>query len=290
MRIGLPLAVACSVVLLATASPALAAGPRENWAGATSQYFQKVPSANEFTTRVPSSGSDDGFTGRLRLKARPGVGPDAGIQLATTASRQYGEYGTRMKAANCAGQDRVGVITGAFTYSGDHSDSNGNGVPDNGEIDIEWLCAQPEVIYLTVWTDYSDATGSLRKVSRVIDLRAGRILSTCFSTYFGECVPVSAAENAPTSVPAISGYDSGTEFFEYGFNWTPSAVTYYLVNRGGQRVTLWDYRGPAQRIPTKPAPFLQNVWHSNNWDPIGFEARNQPTADVDSFVDWTQLP
>lgn len=286
----LPLAIAFSVALIASASPASAAGPRENWAGASSPYFEKVPSSNELTTRVPSGGSLDGNTARLRLKARPGTGPDAGIQISTTTARQFGSYATRMKSANCAGQDHVGVVTGAFTYSGDHSDSNGNGVPDNGEIDIEWLCAQPEVVYLTIWTDYSEADESLRKVSRVIDLRAGRILSTCFSTFFGDCQSVSAAENSPSSVPAISGYDSSAEFFEYGFDWSASGVTYYLVNRGGQRVTLWDYHGPASRIPTKSAQFLQNVWHSNNWDPIGFEARNQPTADVDSYVDWTQLP
>jgi beta-glucanase (GH16 family) len=180
------------------------------------------------------------------------------------------------------------VVTGVFTYSNDHSDGNGNGLPDNSEIDIEWLCAQPEVIYLTLWTDYTES--NLRKVSRVIDLRAGKIISTCFSTYFGECVAVSASENQPTSVPAIPNYNSATEYFEYGFNWSANAVTFYVVNRNGQRVTLWDYRGPAARIPTKPGAFMQNVWHTNNWDPYGFPAHNPPTQNTDAVVDWTQLP
>jgi hypothetical protein len=284
-----PLLVVGAVIglLFSAAAPALAAGPRVNWTSATQAYFHKVSSPHEVAA-VADPAANDGSALRLRLNARPAPNPGGGVEISSNTTYGFGDYRSRLKTANCAGQTRAGVITGFFTYFNDGSDWDGDGIPDNSEIDVEWLCAQPEVVYLTIYTDYAE--GNLRKTSRVINLRTGQILSTCFSRYFGDCVGVSAAENQPTSVPAIPNYDSSTEFFEYGFTWSRNAVTFDLVNRDGSRVVLWDYRGPADRIPTRNALYLTNVWHTNNWDPIGFPARDQPTSTVAALLDWTQLP
>ncbi|WP_199442768.1 glycoside hydrolase family 16 protein [Umezawaea beigongshangensis] len=283
-------AATLSAALLVTAnSTAAPAGPRENWTSATSPHFYKTTSLNALG-RVADSAANDGSALRLTLKAGAAANPGNGIEIASRNNYGFGSYSTRMKAADCSAQPRAGVVTGAFTYATDHSDRNGNGLPDNDEIDVEWLCAQPEVIYLTLWTDYNASNDQLRKVSRVIDLRAGRIISTCFSTTFGECVAVSSAENQPTSVAAIPGYNSSTQYYEYGFDWSATGVHFYLVNASGARVTLWDYRGPASRIPTKQSIFMQNAWHTTNWDPYGFQARERPNRDLHAHVDWTQLP
>src|SRR5690606_38896628 len=98
--------------------------------------------------------------------------------------------GTRIRTADCTGQGRLGVVTGTFTYSSNHADENGNGLPDNDEIDIEVLCAQPHVVWLTIWTDYDGATGAVRKISRAIDMRTGKVLHNCdMHVLGGPCQP-----------------------------------------------------------------------------------------------------
>jgi beta-glucanase (GH16 family) len=88
----------------------------------------------------------------LNPNASRGVG---GSPAAETKSRyKYGTYWTRVKTANCSAQPKAGVVTGIFTYFNDGADRNGNGLPDNNEIDFEWLGAKSEVVYLTIWTDY----------------------------------------------------------------------------------------------------------------------------------------
>ncbi len=284
--LGAVLSAGLFVVATSTAAPV---GQRENWTATTSPIFHKTTSLNA-TGSVADSGADDGRALRLTLKSGANPSPGGGVEIASNQQFKYGTFSTRMKSADCASQPRAGVVTGAFTYSSDHADRNGNGLPDNDEIDFEWLCAQPEVVYLTIWTDYNASNDQLRKVSRVIDLRAGKIISTCFSTTFGDCVQLGGAENQPASVPAIHGYNSSTQYYEYGFDWTAGGVNFYLVNAQGARVTLWDYKGPASRVPNKPSTYLQNAWHTNNWDPYGFQARERPNRDLHANVDWTQLP
>jgi beta-glucanase (GH16 family) len=204
---------------------------------------------------------------------------------------QYGTYGSRIKMANCAGQNRPGVVTGTFTYATNHADVNGNGLPDNDEIDIEVLCAQPYVLWLTIWTDYRDSDAAARKISRAINMRTGAVLYNCYVFRLGDnCQPAVAGENNPARVTAVPNYDSGTQFRSYFFDWQPNRVTFWGYDNTGAKNVLWDYTGPSSRIPKKPGMFMQNVWHTNNWDPLDGPAHNQPTASISAYVDMTVLP
>jgi hypothetical protein len=258
----------------------------ENWDGGAAEFRPADARTHVVLRSVPGAG--DGRALALTLPGRPAAGPGGGTEVASVRSDyRYGTYATRLRAASCPGQPGAGVVTGAFTYSPEHGDGNGNGLADNDEIDIEFHCARPDVVWLTLWTDYDEARGAVRKVSRVVDLRTGTVLSTCASTILdGACLPPGAGEGEPPVVRAVPGFDATAAFRTYGFEWRPDRVTFFTV-AGGRRTVLWDYRGPRARIPGNPSAFRQNVWFSPTWDPA---APDQPAAATTAYVDSTTLP
>jgi beta-glucanase (GH16 family) len=283
------LATALAVVVAAT--PAMAASAVvEGWTG-TSQAFHPVTSIGQAAV-VKTPGALDGKALKLTLPAYAQTGPNQGIAIASnTSTYRYGTYGTRMKTADCTGQDHPGVVTGTFTYATDHSDANKNGIADNDEIDVEFLCGQPDVIWMTLWTDYSETSDNLGSVTRTVNLRTGQVLSTCYLiAYAKPCQPALAGENSPARVTAVPGFDSAKQFYTYMFDWQPARVTFYSVDNLGRRNVLWDYRGPATRIPHKPSMFMQNVWHTANWNPLNGPSHNQTTASTSAYIDATYLP
>lgn len=241
-------------------------------------------------TDVP--GTVDGRALLLTLPAYPEAGPRGGVGFETTREYTYGRFGTRMRTPDCTGQDAPGVISAAFTYSMDHQDTNGNGVTDNNEIDIEILCAQPDVVWMTIWTDYSETSDDLRSISRVVNVRTGEVLYNCYIvSYRTGCETPLPGENLPASTTPIPDFDAATQFRSYLFDWSPNRVTFFTFDNANRRVVLWDYRGPSERIPQSPSLFMQNVWHSSRWDPFGAEpAHNQPTAPNTALIDTTYLP
>lgn len=287
----LVMVAAAAAALMLAITPASAAPRVENWTG-NSPYFSKTSASGGTVGVVTMSGANDSKALRMQLAARPGVGPGNGVEITSNdKTYRYGTYGSRLRTADCSGQGRLGVVTGTFTYASDHSDANGNGLPDNDEIDVEVLCAQPHVIWLTLWTDYSDSTGAVRKISRAIDMRTGTVLYNCYvTTLGGSCQSPQPGENSPASVKPIVGFNSATQFHTYMFDWQPGSVTFWTYNNDGTKNILWDYRGPASRIPGKPSAFMQNVWHTNTWDPLDGPARDQPQAAVNAYIDSTTLP
>jgi beta-glucanase (GH16 family) len=278
-----------------TASTATAIGTTapatvlENWAGPAPAFHPATASTR--MTIVPAPGALDGHALRLQLNARPEPGASGGAVISSNRLYRYGTFGTRMKTADCTGQDHPGVVTGAFTYAADHSDANHNGITDNDEIDVEFLCAQPDVVYLTVWTDYSETSNDLRAITRTINLRTGTVLSTCSIVSYGTgCRPLLAGENRASGVVPSPGFNSATQFHTYLFDWQPDRVTFYLADDAGRRTELWDYRGPRSRIPDQPGWFLQNVTHTRTWDPLNGPAHNQPTASTAALIDSTTVP
>jgi beta-glucanase (GH16 family) len=277
--------------------PPDAAGPRvagasvvEHWRG-YSGPFHKTHDANRIVV-VPNRGAKDGKALKLQLDARPGPGPRQGVEIASnTLDYRYGTFGTRMKTANCTGQDHVGVVTGLTTYSPDQTDTNADGRADNHEIDIEFLCGQPEVIWMSLWTDYDERTDTPGKISRAIDLRTGQVIYNCYLlTWLGACEPLLAGENQPTAVRAVPRFNSATQFHSYSFDWQPDRVRFYLTIAKGKKITLWDYRGPSSRIPQKPSLFLQNVWYTPVWDPFNGPSHRRPTAAAAAYLDSTTVP
>jgi hypothetical protein len=262
----------------------------ENWRG-YSGPFHKTRDLNRIVA-VSMPGTEDGQALQLQLDAYPGVGPTKGVEIASNQlSFRYGTFGTRMRTADCTGQRRPGVVTGLLTYSPDVTDANGNGLADNHEIDVEVLCGQPDVIWMSLWTDYDEATDQPRKMSRAVNLRTGEVIYNCYLlTWLGACEPLLAGENNPATIPAVPGFNSAKQFHSYSFDWEPDRVRFYVTDAAGEQILLWDYSGPVSRIPQKPSMFLQNVWHTRTWNPFNGPARNRPTASVSAYLDSTTVP
>lgn len=278
-------------LILATAIAMGADSFLENWNAASSPYFvARAPSFDRVIFNIPDEAANDSSVVQLKLPANPSPGPGGGAEIDSRSTYLYGQFSTRLKTADCAGQPKAGVVTGYFTYSKDGQDYNGNGLPDNSEIDFEWLGAEPEVVYLTMWTDYRDSDAAQRKVGRAINLKTGRILYTCYFEAFGQCQSLTGGEAEPPAITAMPAYNSATRYYEYGFDWTPTEVTWWMIDpETGQRVILWDYRGPSSRIPARPSFYMTNVWYTPGWYPEGMsDAIQKPTLPVSMFVDWTR--
>jgi beta-glucanase (GH16 family) len=262
----------------------------ENWA-APSTTFHAATGPTRLTI-VPTDDTPDGSALQLQLGARPDPGAAGAAVIASNRLYRYGRFATRMKTADCSGQDHPGVVTGAFSYGADTSDANHNGITDNAELDVEFLCAQPEVVYLSVWTDYSETANRLAEITRVINLRTGAVLKNCYITsYNTACRPALSGENSPASVAAVPGFNSATQFHTYTIDWQPDQVRFSLDNDGtGGSTELWNYRGPRSRIPANPSWFIQSVAYTKVWDPLNGPSHNQPTLAVAAIIDSTSTP
>ena len=272
-------------------SVTVAAGFVENWDAATSSWFELFsPGGSLIAANHPDPQAEDGKVLELRLAAGSAPGPGNGPETQTLNRFGYGTYSTRLKTADCSGQPNAGVVTGYFVYFNDGQDANGNELPDNVEIDFEWLCAEPQVVYLTMWTDYRDSDEAQKRVSRAINLQSGTILYTCYFESFGTCQSLNGAENQPAAITAIPDYDSSQAYIVYGFDWSANRVTWWMTDPASeQKIILWDYLNQ-ERIPPPPAYYFTNLWHTANWTPDNKpEATQSPTVPVSVWVDWTRF-
>ena len=265
-----------------TPAPVLAPSVRtEAWSAPTSRFHTTSDYYTAMTV-VPAAGAADGEALRLTLPADPEPGAAGSAVIASNDEFRYGSFGTRMRTADCTGQDHPGVITGTFTYS--------------SEIDIEFLCAQPNVVYHSIWTDYAQVGNAFREITRAVDLGTGKVLENCYLEAYGQaCGPALAGEDSPASVPASPTFDSATRFHTYAFDWEPDHVTFTADDGAGRTEVLWDYRGPKDRIPSLPSALYQNVTYTAHWDPLDGVAHNRPavpeSADIDStFTPTTFVP
>jgi glycosyl hydrolase family 16 len=254
----------------------------EEWAAPSPTFTAATPSTT--LSVVADQKARDGRALRLRLPGGAAPGPMQGVGVRSRDTYLYGTFSTRMRAADCGPQTDAGVVTGAFTYANDGLDHDGDGIPDNDEIDIEFLCAQPEVVYLTIWTDYSETTDAFTAITRTIDLSSGTVLSTCRRHNWADGCE---QKNRVQKIRKIKNYNATTTFRTYGFDWQPGHVTYFTFDDAGRRLVLWDYRGDV--VPDTAAPFMQNVWHSANWDPIGRRAHEATMSSVSAYVDSTTI-
>jgi hypothetical protein len=179
-----------------------------------------------------------------------------------------------LQLASCAPSEEV--VNGIFVY--DYGgDSNENGITDNSEIDIEILCGEPHIIYLTSWTDYDD-DGSFRKWSRAVDTRTGEYRESVTSGTYGLGPVLGVIEQARQP-----GFPRVDELYELGFDWQPDSIRFFIVLDGAE-VTLWDFTD-ASLIPQQPARFMLNVWHPrSHWWAGG--AAGYPANDATMRVDW----
>jgi hypothetical protein len=220
-----------------------------------------------------------------------------GPNMTSNGLTQYGRYSTRLKIPEVSIQPLVGAVVGFYTYYNDQwgnsqdKDINNNGIMDNSEIDIEWLIADPEVLYLSAYTDYDGNTGETRKVSRVLNLAKGTIYSTESAKSLGGMgIALSGKENLPTTIPSIPGFDASQQFYTYGFDWTATSIRWWIIDPSdGDTLVLWDYQGPQERITTKPASLMLNIWHTSDWGVItNTQALQKPESIFTVEMDWVK--
>lgn len=233
---------------------------------------------------VADAAASDGKALSLTVPAGAGASPDNAAEVETRAAYRYGSFSSRVRTADCAGQPATGAVTGIFTYGNDGRDHDGDGITDNNELDVEILCARPDEVNLTIWTDYRDGDEAQRRVTRVVNLRTGKIGSTCYATSFGDCRAITGAESMPATVTAVPGFNSATAYHDYRIDWSADRVV-FTVTVDGREITLWDYRGPADRIPQGASSYLVNLWHTDNWSPAGLTAESAPTSPLTAWVD-----
>lgn len=272
---------------------------QENWGWPSWQTDWQISHHPDRVTAplpLPDGGGNSGL--RLRLPAGAGQSPDGGAEVRAKELTGKGWYGARMRAANCSAQPDAGVKTGLFTYYKDQGDRNHNGIEDNSEIDVEFLCSEPNVIHLTLYTDYQppSAPGGerMRKVNRSIDLRTGRIIrSACYKESFEqpECGQSFPGEHNPSYIPPISGFDSSTSYWDYAFEWHDTGVNFYIYDKTrGSWTQLWDYRGPVDRVPFLAGTFRHNIWWNSGWKDEQGGGGQQPWVDTNVYVDYSFWP
>ncbi|GAB3244168.1 glycoside hydrolase family 16 protein [Kineosporia babensis] len=240
----------------------------EEWAGNASSLYQKYArGGSSVTGGVNDAAAKDGKALNLTIPAGAGASPSNAAEVASKEQFLYGSFSSRVKTADCSAQPETGAVTGIFTYGNDGTDQDGDGLTDNSEIDIEVLCGRPDVINLTIYTDYEASTEKSQRVSRIVDLRQGKVISTCYYTDFsGNCVEnLTGEQSSPATVPAIKDFDSSKAYYDYRIDWTEQNVKFTITDEAGEEITLWDYQGPAERIPSRPAGYLVNFWHTNSW-------------------------
>jgi Glycosyl hydrolases family 16 len=293
MRLG-KTCVAAIAGLALTAAVAFAGGPpfTENWTGGSSPYFTFLPNGGSITSNVADSAASDGRIVQLTIPANPAAGTSGGPNLQSGQTYGFGTYEARFKTSDCSSQPNTGMVSGFFTFFNNGTDQNGNGIADNSEIDFEWLCAEPNVMWLTQWTDYQDSPLAMKRIFRELDLASGTVRQTCYSEGFGACtqnLTGSATEGSPTSITPIPGYNSATAYYTYGFTWLSNRLTWYVLNASGQKITLWDYQGPASRITQREAYFMFNTWYTNSWPPTTNAAAIQaPNSPRSMKIDWAK--
>jgi len=238
---------------------------------------------------------------RLAMHPDNAADPWQGPNFETRNLTRFGRYSARIKIPSVEDQRLVGGVVGFFTYYNDEyntqltPDENGNGLNDNSEIDFEWLIANPQLVYMTAWTDHHVPTGQCRKVARIVNLATGQILTTNYlaGRLGSSGVRLTGVENQPETIRSIPGFDASKNFYTYGFEWKTDNIRWWILNPENvlDTIVLWDYKeNPTvteRRITQKPAYLLFNFWHTNNWDAEGVPgSREKPNRIFHADFDW----
>lgn len=214
----------------------------------------------------------------------------------------YGTYSTRVKIPSAKGQPNIGAVVGFYTYYNDqynelHSkDWNKNGLPDNSEIDIEWLIADPEILYIGGYVDYQEGTNLVTQIKRTVNLRTGKIYYTNFMDKMAlgndGVALTDANETSPTTIRTIPDFDASKQFYTYGFDWLSTGIRWWILNPANEKdtIVLWDYKGPTSRFTHKPAKFMANFWHTNDWGVVtNPSSKEAPKSAFTAEFDWMKF-
>ncbi|HEX7480234.1 MAG TPA: glycoside hydrolase family 16 protein [Polyangiales bacterium] len=243
-----------------------------------SRFYSRADNGGSATFGAANTGAADNAVAELVFKGSAALGPsdkltpDFATEIGTNQAFGYGTFRTRVQLAKCGSSEEL--VNGIFTYFNDGKDHDGDGLIDNSELDIEILCSDPSIISLTIWSEYTSDTAK-QGVSRVIRTKTGA---------YEDSINDSTSIGSGTS-PAfkLTGFPDPNAFYEMGFEWHATSLRYFIVV-GGHEITLWTY-ADAKYIPSLPAPFLFNVWHSTDWWNSQGTA-DYPASDAVMRVDW----
>jgi hypothetical protein len=246
-------------------------------------WSEEVRSPGGSLTLTSHARAEDGRVAALSIPGRADLGandwssPDYASELVYDQSFLYGKFETRVRFSSCSSPEEV--VDGIFTYFRG-GDENHNGITDNSEIDIEYLCGTPNLLWLTVYTDFDDfVPGRLRKLSRKVDLRTG-----AYEVYTDW--PPTTTERGTLSGVAMPGFPEPDQFYTVGFEWRAEAVRYY-IRLNGKEVDLFVIRDPA-RVPQRRAGFLLNTWHADaHW--TNGVAADYPAQPATMLVDTVKI-
>jgi len=200
----------------------------------------------------------------------------------TTPTYTYGTYKGRIKAASCKYSllgllDNENIITGYFIYREGPDDSDGDGIRDHSEIDVEILGEEPTKVYMTIWSGY-ESWEKHKRVERKIDMPSGTVELYEKHYYDHESQypnkmkkEILSPDNSQSSKNArkISGFDATKNYYDYEFKWTSNSIEYYI---DGKKVWTWNNCTATTpgcvQIPTLSAYYMFNVWYAaNHWFP-----------------------
>jgi hypothetical protein len=244
--------------------------------------YGSTGSKDAFKYKVGATSSVEPDTKVLLFKIDPAdsAGPGRGPEIISTNFTHFGSYSARIKIPQVKNvQPNVGAVVGYFTY---HMDS----IQGLSEIDIEWLIADPSILYIGTWTGHQ---GKLQRIGRTIDLAQGRIFYTISKVnYNGTPTTLTGMQDQPETIPAIDGFDASAKFYTYGFDWYSDRLRWWIIDPvTDKRIVLWDYQGSPLGIPQTPTEYRMNFWHTNNWpvetNPASIE---KPLHPYELEVDW----
>jgi hypothetical protein len=215
------------------------------------------------------------FPGHANDATSTDSGPKYLTQIGSSRTFGFGTYRTRIQFGTChASED---VVNAALGYFRDETDANQNGLTDEEEIDVQFLCGTPHRLYLTVFTDYESDT-QFRKLARAIDFATGDV----FDTLAPDQETFALSDNVKAWLRREL-FSAGT-FYVTGFEWHAHSLRFFIELDGVEQ-TLWTL-SDAARIPQRPVTFLYNLWHSDtHWYPANGAAAF-PAEDVVMHVDW----
>lgn len=262
----------------------------ENFENTSPTYFGTSGSSFRYSCGVPSFSEKDSDVMLLRINPADPAGAGRGPEISTGKRTHFGTYSARIRVPDVkAVQPNVGAVVGYFTYRF----SKGFGL---SEIDFEWLIADPTLIYIGTWTSHPDDVNKLQRVGRTINLAKGQILYTNYRSYHdgnrNHNFPSSDdAALTPRTIAAIEGYDASKQFYEYGFDWYPDRLTWWIIHpTTGEKIILWDYASSTPNfsgIPQPPTTYLLNFWHTNDWSvDTNPRSKDKPKYPYTLEVDW----
>jgi beta-glucanase (GH16 family) len=227
-----------------------------------------------------SKKAEDSQVLSFKLNPRENPGPGKGPEIISNKFTHFGSYSTRLKIPSSTQQPNVGAVVGYFTY---HDDA----LLGLSEIDMEWLIADPEVIYVGTWTGKS---GELKRVGRTINLAKGIIYTTEYrEDHIKHSEILAGVLSMPEKIDPIPGFDASRDFHTYGFDWQDDRIRWWMLHPAtGDTVVLWDYLGK-RGIPQHPSHYRMNFWHTDNWpvetNPNSLE---KPQKRFELEVDWME--